>query len=231
MNRILLLLIFVVSSFQLFAQFTQTPALVNISMPASKTEAIEHVVYTPPSDSMLIYWRVEKALDFNPKWIFFVCDLNLCYGPTIERCPGNKPNLMLLPENLFMYHFNSDSIVGMSSVTIKFYTDKNFTQEIHSTTININVTGVSSTKDLSGLNNLKVYPNPATDYFQISNTVGVKKIVVYNMFGKEVKSYFHYPNAQHEISELKTGMYIVKLINDKNKVVKSVKLNKIHSGV
>ena len=84
MNRILLLLIFVVSSFQLFAQFTQTPALVNISMPASKTEVIEHVVYTPPSDSMLIYWRVEKALDFNPKWIFFVCDLNLCYGPTLQ---------------------------------------------------------------------------------------------------------------------------------------------------
>lgn len=231
MNRSLLFMFLVALSLQLSAQLTQTPSLINISIPASKTEKIEDVTYVPASDSLLVYWRVEKALDFNPKWIFFVCDLNLCYGPTIERCPGNKPNLMFLHENLFMYHFNSDSIVGMSSVTVRFYADKNFTQEIHSTTININVTGVSSTKDLNSLNNLKVYPNPATDYFQISNAVGVKKIVVYNMFGKEVKSYFHYPNAQHEISELKTGMYIVKLLNEKNKVIKSVKLNKSYSGV
>lgn len=78
---------------------------------------------------------------------------------------------------------------------------------------------------------LKVYPNPTTDYFQISNSVNIKKVVVFNMFGKEVKTFFHYSNAHHEVSDLKSGMYIVKLLDERNKVVKSIKLHKNFSGV
>ena len=40
------------------------------------------------------------------------------------------------------------------------------------------------------LDELKVYPNPTTDYFQISNGLNVKKVIIFNMFGKEVKSFF-----------------------------------------
>lgn len=76
----------------------------------------------------------------------------------------------------------------------------------------------------------KVYPNPTVDYFQITNGSNIKKVVVYNMFGKEVKSYFHYNNAQHEVSDLKSGMYIVKLIDERNKVIKSIKLHKNITG-
>ncbi len=78
---------------------------------------------------------------------------------------------------------------------------------------------------------LKVYPNPASDYIMVSNGTNIKKIVVYNMFGKEVKTFLNYSNAQHEISDLKSGMYMVKMIDEKNKVVKSVKLNKNFTGV
>jgi hypothetical protein len=232
MNRILLLLIFVVSSLSLSAQYLQGPDSINIVTVSTTEEVSRDAVYNAGVDSSTVYWKLEKAPSFHSEWEFFVCDLNLCYNSNTERCPPNKPNLMTASGSTLIFHFKPNGVYGTSIVIVRYYSDKNFTQEVFSTQININVTeGVSSTKDLSGLNNLKVYPNPATDYFQISNTVGVKKIVVYNMFGKEVKSYFHYPNAQHEISELKTGMYIVKLINDKNKVVKSVKLNKVHSGV
>ena len=75
---------------------------------------------------------------------------------------------------------------------------------------------------------LKVFPNPTTDYIQISNSTNIKKVVIYNM---EVKSYFHYANALHDVSEIKAGMYIVKMLDEKNKVVKSVKLNKTYAGV
>lgn len=78
---------------------------------------------------------------------------------------------------------------------------------------------------------LKVFPNPTSDFFQISNSVNVKKVIVYNMFGKEVKAFFHYSNAQHDINDLKAGMYIVKMIDERNKIVKSVKLNINFSGV
>ncbi|MFZ1749781.1 MAG: T9SS type A sorting domain-containing protein [Saprospiraceae bacterium] len=81
------------------------------------------------------------------------------------------------------------------------------------------------------VDDLKVFPNPTSDYFQITNSVNVKKIVVYNLFGKEVKSFYNYNNAQHEISDIKVGMYMVKMFDERNKVIKSVKLHKNFSGV
>lgn len=231
MNRSLLFIVFLVCGLKLSAQYSQSPAVTNIFTLPSTEEVVLDVVYTTNSDTNKVYWKFEKASTFDPAWEFYVCDLNLCYSSTTERCPPTKPNVMKVGGNLFQYHFKPHNTNGVSTVTVRFYADKNFTQETHSTVININISESVSTKDLNILNNLKVYPNPATDYFQLANATGVKKIIIYNMFGKEVKSYFHYSNAQHEISELKTGMYIVKLLNDKNKVIKSVKLNKSYSGV
>jgi len=129
---------------------------------------------------------------------------------------------------LFQLHFKPNGVSGSSVVGVKLYADKNFTQEVYSTTINISST-TSSTKDLNNVN-IKLFPNPASEYFQVTNASSVKKVVLYNMFGKEVKTYFHYNNAQHEISDLKTGMYIVKMLDDRNKVIKSLKLNKSFGG-
>lgn len=231
MNRSLLLILLFAINMSVSAQYMQSPAAVNISVLPTVEEIVTDVIYTPPSDSSTVFWKFEKGPNYDPAWEFFVCDLNLCYSASTERCPPSKPNYMRIGGSVFMFHFKPNGVNGTSTILFKLYSDKNFTQEVHSSLINITVSETVSTKDINSFNNLKVYPNPATDYFQISNASGVKKIVVYNMFGKEVKTYFHYPNAQHEIAELKAGMYIVKLLNDKNKVVKSVKLNKGYSGV
>lgn len=91
-----------------------------------------------------------------------------------------------------------------------------------------NTNGSSPVEQIS--DDLKVFPNPTADYFQVSNGTNVRKIIIYNIFGKEVKSFFHYNNAQHEVTDLKSGMYIVKMIDDKNKIIKSVKLHKNFTG-
>ena len=77
---------------------------------------------------------------------------------------------------------------------------------------------------------IKVFPNPAIDYIQISNVISVKKIVVFDIIGKEIKSFIHYNNAQHDVSELKSGMYILKMLNEKNKVIRTLKFNKNFTG-
>lgn len=90
--------------------------------------------------------------------------------------------------------------------------------------------GTQATAEVS-LDELKIYPNPTTDFFQISNGIGVKKVIIYNMFGKEVKSFFYFNNAQYDVMDLRSGMYIVKMMDEKNKIVRSVKLHKNFSGV
>jgi hypothetical protein len=81
------------------------------------------------------------------------------------------------------------------------------------------------------IEDIKVFPNPAVDYIQIANgSFVVKKIVILNIFSKEVKSFQHYNNAQHDISELKPGLYIIRMVDDKNKVIRSLKFNKNYDG-
>jgi hypothetical protein len=73
---------------------------------------------------------------------------------------------------------------------------------------------------------IRVFPNPAIDYFQVVNGQNVRKIVIFNIFGKEVKSFVHSANAQYDVTDMNAGMYLVRMLDDKNKVVKSVKLHK-----
>ena len=63
-----------------------------------------------------------------------------------------------------------------------------------------------------------------------ANKLIFNRIIIYNLIGKEVKSLFHYNNAQHEIGELKAGMYVVKMFDIKGKLIKSLKLNKVYDG-
>lgn len=230
MVRIILLSFIFFSTFRISAQFSSSPAPVMVSVQPSSAELVTDVIFSKSGDSTYtIFWKLEKnPATFESAWEIFVCDLNLCYTAAVESCPPSKPNMFTNNSNLFQFHFKPNGVAGSSVVGVKLYADKNFTQEVYSTSINIS-SSTSSTKDLNNVN-IKVFPNPATDYFQVTNGSSVKKVVLYNMFGKEVKSYFHYNNAQHEISELKTGMYIVKMMDDKNKVIKSLKLNKSFGG-
>lgn len=100
-----------------------------------------------------------------------------------------------------------------------------------STDINAQNTPINNTSSYQSVD-IKVFPNPAIDYFQISNAQNISKAIVYNMFGKEVKV-FNYitTSSQNNISDLRTGMYIIKMLDDKNKVIKSVKLQKTDSGI
>lgn len=222
-----LLLMFAVS---VSAQFTSNPAPLNISTQPNGGEVISDLAFTKSGDSTYtLYWKVEKnAATFDPAWDLSICDLNQCYLPFVNSCPPNKPNMVSANNFMFQIHFTPNGAAGSSVVVFKFYGDKNFTQELFSTNFNIN-SSLSSTKD-QNIANIKLYPNPVIDYFQVTNGYNVKKVVIYNIFGKEVKTLFHYNNAQHEVSDLRPGMYVIKLLDDKNKVIKSLKLNKATGG-
>lgn len=231
MVRNLLLLLILVSTSTLFGQFSYSPTPISINTAANIGEIVHDVYFTNSKDSTYtIFWKIEKPASFDPSWEVAVCDLNLCYQSSIDKTPATKPNVFTKTTNLFQFHFKPNGVAGTNTVGLKLYADKNFTIEVLSTVITLNASTASSTKEQL-INAIKLFPNPATDYIQISNGLGVKKVVIYNIFGKEIKTYFHYNNAQHEISDLKSGMYIVKLIDEKNKVIKTLKLNKAYDGV
>mgnify|MGYP001196739178 CR=1 FL=1 len=71
---------------------------------------------------------------------------------------------------------------------------------------------------------LELFPNPATNYFQIGNGGLVDRVDIFNLLGKNVKTVFRNDAAQYEISELNAGIYLVKMYDANRKLIKTVKL-------
>jgi len=80
-------------------------------------------------------------------------------------------------------------------------------------------------EDFEKGNTVSLYPNPVSDYFTLN--VSVSKVEVYSISGQLVKSFMANANTdfQFSVSDLKTGLYIIKAFedNDKIQVLKFIK--------
>jgi len=120
----------------------------------------------------------------------------------------------------------SDAVVGNLRMRIKtnyFPTTNNTTQlaalssacsnvingqsEDHILTVNAQQSLAISDIDKTG--NLSVYPNPFSGILNVSDIKGVKSISINDISGREVKSLV--PTREINLSDLKTGLYIVNL--------------------
>jgi len=56
----------------------------------------------------------------------------------------------------------------------------------------------------------KIYPNPAKEFFQIETTVEMESIAVYDVKGKEIKT-FSGLQENYSVSDLSSGLYFLKI--------------------
>ncbi len=77
------------------------------------------------------------------------------------------------------------------------------------------------------VDDIKLYPNPAGDYFRIENGVNIKDIEIINVLGKTIKTFSAQSQSDNfYIGDLSTGLYLVRM-SDKNKsVIKTIRLQK-----
>ena len=74
---------------------------------------------------------------------------------------------------------------------------------------------------------INVYPNPATDYFKIKNGENVHTVLIYNIVGRQMKRFkVDSQEDRFNIGELPKGMYVVRLMDDKNEVIQTIRMNK-----
>lgn len=71
-----------------------------------------------------------------------------------------------------------------------------------------------------------VYPNPATDFINLSNDDLVQQMVIYNFGGREVRSFFASKGQRYDISNLPNGMYLVQFLNTDSRVIHTQRLQK-----
>lgn len=172
------------------------------------------------------YWQLIKGDDFPDEWSSFLCDNGSCYPDFIRNCPEAKPNVFAPGQSFeWTLHMKPKNTIGESQLTIRvFYPqaegDSTYVDQIYDIRV-----GTSNTVEVS-LAEMVIYPNPTTDYFGIKADDSVSKIGIYNVVGKQMKMINHRSGQSHNVQDLSKGIYLVRLMDDKGQVMKSMKLSK-----
>lgn len=73
---------------------------------------------------------------------------------------------------------------------------------------------------------IAVYPNPATNFIGLTEPEGIKEIMVFNIIGRKMKNFKVNADEKYNVADLPKGVYLIRLIDDNNKVVTTQRLNK-----
>lgn len=74
--------------------------------------------------------------------------------------------------------------------------------------------------------NLKVFPNPAVDYFSVSDNQVVERVLLFNLVGRQMKNFKARNGEKYNIADLPKGMYLVQLLNEREDIITTQRLHK-----
>lgn len=213
-------------SFSLKAQNLEVlDTVVNINIGVNEVLKIVDVPVRNNSstETINVYWeRITNELPAG--FISYICDNNICYGPAQDECPQENPNVMD-PGFEFKFKMNlerSGSGEGSGLIEVLIW-EQGF--EDQAIKVKYLVNQGTSTSPFSKTD-LKVFPNPADNYFRIDGIQDISHAVVFNIVGEEMITYNVAPERSYDISHLNSGIYLVKLVRSNGKIAKTIRLSK-----
>jgi len=158
---------------------------------------------------------VRNVNDLPEGWVTGICDVNTCHNVNTSHMTftlGAYESAELGPMFFPADPFSTDPLPhGLGIVEIYVYALDN--EDVNATTtINFEISPPVSTKNLETLN-LKVYPNPATDFISIQGITHPVDMAVYNFTGQRVMEERRLTNTSELVSiqQLPQGIYFVKI--------------------
>ena len=74
--------------------------------------------------------------------------------------------------------------------------------------------------------NINVFPNPAIDFFSLTNDKNVEQIVVINMVGRKMRTFEATSGGKYQIGDLPNGMYLIQFRDSTNKIITTQRISK-----
>lgn len=127
-------------------------------------------------------------------------------------CVGKASNAGTGGEESYTF---TTSIGTVYYVNVGFYSYLNNGAE-GPMTISITPTSLGVDDLQTNIKGLNIYPNPTKDYINIKSDKQVKSASVFNLNGALIKSVGNSPDNKIDVQELKTGVYVIKVIFDDN---------------
>ena len=73
---------------------------------------------------------------------------------------------------------------------------------------------------------ITIYPNPATEFIQITNFEEISEIIVFNLVGRKMQTFKVTGDEKYNVSKLPKGMYLIQLLNHSNKIITTQRISK-----
>lgn len=86
----------------------------------------------------------------------------------------------------------------------------------------LNPVAATLSSDTFTRDNFSLYPNPADDFIQLSTTLEVDSIEVYNLLGKKVSSISKLTNNRVDVSALSKGLYLIKITSGTSSTTRKI---------
>ncbi len=176
------------------------------------------------NEEQVLLW--ERSIKSPPDgWLTWICDEINCYLPNIDRCSESKPNVIPAGDTLQMQiHVNPNNMEGSMDIDVAIFPLDDQENIMATISATFNVAQTTSVKELTR-EEIKIFPNPTTDQFQISHPA-VARITLFNIVGNEMRTFNAVPGRTYDVSDLKSGLYLVRMTDEHNKVLKTVRLSK-----
>jgi len=185
------------------------------------------------TEAITYAWKLEFSDNFPEEWRVQVCDGITCWNWGNEEQPDVSGLNDLMPgettatalEYIKVANYQSTGSGGISgegSVQLCLYSSFDFTQEPFACSDMVSTSSV----DLESLSEIKLFPNPTNDYFEVSSDQKIASVELYDIVGKKVLSTSYTGGKQVDVSELRNGLYVVRLIDTQGKQLKTLRLSK-----
>ncbi|WP_236975371.1 T9SS type A sorting domain-containing protein [Membranihabitans maritimus] len=184
-----------------------------------ETVAYSYVVNTSEKELNLMWKRNIQSKPDN--WGVAICDFNNCWDEIVDSAsislmPGDTSNMDV--------HIRPNGVDGNAVVKLAIFDLDNRADEfVNSYTFNDATSFVLGQREPQ---NIRLFPNPTTEYFSVDGVDKLKEVLVVNLVGQEVKRFSASENARYKVSDLMRGLYLVRLVNKEDKIVKTIRLSK-----
>lgn len=161
----------------------------------------------------------------NSAWSILVCDNVNCYANAVSSGTMD-PIAPSVTELIFKITLNPNDVAGTGSIAYAVW-DQNDMNSIDTVTFNFNVEQAVAIEDAQLAAQVKLYPQPTEDVLNISlpESFGSGDVQIFDLNGAEVaRQDVTGVSAEVDVTPLASGMYIVRLSNDKAVVNKRVSI-------
>ena len=236
MKHILPFALFLLFSFSLSAQIEIAPSPLTVEKAVDLSDVwikvTAHSSMTNTSTSFEeLRWEITK-IDGPDEWIVQVCDSLACYGwgvpSNMDPASGtDSPTPIGAGEaGRLDPGIRPNGVEGTGSYRVDVAIASDPTNIIASNTYTFVITPETTNTEEFEKAVVKLFPNPTSNFFQITENEFVSEIEIFNIVGKRMMGAQHVNGKSYDISGFPNGLYLVRMVDEEGQILKTTRLTK-----